>query len=101
MTTDKLSDALSDFFRKQQHREECNGDEDKKGLELERAGPAIIRDNLCENANDKQVAAYQQHRDGSVENGSRRIDIDFAEAAPEVPHSQERTTNQQSQRLNF
>src|SRR5207244_9401583 len=101
MTTDELLDALPNFFREQQHREQRNGDEDKKGLELERAGPAIMRNNLCEHANDKQVATDQQNRDGGVQNGPRRINIDLAEAAPEVTHSQEHTTDQQSDRLNF
>src|SRR5207248_4871304 len=101
MTTDELPDALSNLFREQQHREQGNSDEDEEGLELERACPAITRNNLCEHANDKQVATYQQHRDGGVENGARRINIDLAEAAPEVTHTQERTTNQQSDRLNF
>ena len=101
MTTDELPDALSNFFREQQHREQRDGDEDKKGLELKRAGSAIIRNNLCEHANDKQVATYEQHCDRGMENGARRINIDLAEAAPEVTHTQERTTNQQSDRLDF
>src|SRR6266550_5154362 len=101
MTTDELPDVLSNLFREQQHREQRNSDEDEEGLELERACPAIMLNNLCEHANDEQVATYEQHRDGGVENSPRRININLAEAAPEVTNTQERTTNQHSDGLNF
>src|SRR4029453_11097808 len=96
MTTDKLPDALSNLFREQQHREQRNGDEDEEGLELERACPPIMLNNLCEHANDEQVATNEQHRDGGVKNGPRRININLAEAAPEETHTQGPPTNHTS-----
>ena len=95
MTADKAPPPLPHAIGEKQQGQPDQPEQDKKGLRLEMAHPAHRSHDLREDADNKQIAARNQHRRRTLENGVRRIDIDLGKAAPQVADRDQHATDDQ------